>query len=257
MNVKSIIKERNEEWKKPWINTNKAISAFFHAKASTVKFLGSTPLNTEFGNWTYAIFGDYTNGRIHTAMMYGKTGKGLPKLKDGALIRMHSSCATSEIFHATNCECREELEEALSRIRKEGSGMLIYLDQEGAGNGMQGKIGAYGKVFLWSNGKVVPRKDRKNGEDLSIYWGYKQLGYEKENRSFKAAADILKFLKLRRVRLLTNNPKKAQGLIDEGISIEPVSIHIKPKNKVVATHLKAKAKELGHKISDKEWKLGR
>jgi GTP cyclohydrolase II/3,4-dihydroxy 2-butanone 4-phosphate synthase/GTP cyclohydrolase II len=166
---------------------------------------------------------------------------------------VHSACASSELFHATNCECREELEESMKRIRKEGKGVLIYLDQEGAGNGLEAKVAAYGRAFAWKGGRVVAVKDPKTGEDLNVYAEYKKMGYGKESRSFKAAADMLKEMGIRSVRLLTNNPSKVKGLVDEGIRAVPVGLHIKPKNEIVAGNLKAKAKELGHRISKRHW----
>ncbi len=186
--------------------------------------------------------------RFHTAVIYGPTTR---EIKSGrnVLTRVHSACATSELFHASNCECREELEEAMRRIRREGKGILIYLDQEGAGNGIKAMIDAYRMAFRWKNSKeVVPVKDARTREDISIYEAYLRLGYKMETRSFWVAADILKNLGISSVRLLTNNPSKVKGLQDEGIKAIPVGLHIKPKNKIVAAHLSAKAKLLGHNI---------
>lgn len=220
--------------------------------SNTVKFVGETPLPTEFGGWTYMIFKELPEGRIHTLMVFGdcKSYSDVD-LKD-VLVRVHSACATSELFHATNCECREELEEAMKKIQKEGKGMVVYLDQEGAGNGLEAKVASYRLAFCWSKGEVVPVKD-SNGDDVSIYSAYKRLGFKAETRSFKVAADMLKSIGVKSVRLLTNNPSKVQGLEAEGITAIPVGLHIKPKNKIVARHLKAKAEELGHKISKKDW----
>jgi 3,4-dihydroxy 2-butanone 4-phosphate synthase/GTP cyclohydrolase II len=217
---------------------------------SSIRLLAQTPIPTEYGGWEYIVFSE--NGvpnRFHTAVVYGPTAK---ELKSGrnVLARVHSACATSELFHASNCECREELEEAMRRIRKEGKGVLVYLDQEGAGNGIKAKIQAYGMAFRWKNNKVVPVKNARTGENMSIYEAYRKLGYGMETRSFKVAADILKNLGIRSVRLLTNNPSKVKGLQDEGIKAIPVGLHIKPKNKIVASHLSAKARLLGHKIKE-------
>ena len=219
------------------------------ANKSSVHLIAQTPLPTEYGGWEYMVFGE--NGvpnRIHTAVVYGPATKELRSGRN-VLVRVHSACATSELFHASNCECREELEEAMRRIRKEGAGVVVYLDQEGAGNGIKAKVDAYKMAFRWK-GKtsVVPVKDARTGNIANIYDAYRKLGYGMETRSFRVAADILKSLGIKSVRLLTNNPSKISGLRDEGFGVVPVGLHIKPKNKIVAEHLNAKARLLGHKI---------
>ena len=192
--------------------------------------------------------------RVHTAVVYGPNTR---ELKSGrnVLTRVHSACATSELFHASNCECREELEEAMRRIRKEGRGIIVYLDQEGAGNGIKAKIQAYSLAFRWKNGRVTQAKDKRTGKSISIYEAYRKLGYGMETRSFKVAADILKSLDISSVRLLTNNPSKIKGLQVEGINATPVELHIKPKNRIVAEHLNAKASLLGHNIKKSKLRL--
>ena len=214
-----------------------------------IKRLGSTPLPTEYGGFTYVVFGDLTNGQFHTMMIYGDASR--IKKKERLLLRVHSACGTSELFHATNCECREELEEALKRISKAKSGIVIYLNQEGAGNGITAKTKAYSNAFEWKNGKIVERK-KKDGSDVSVYDAYKKLGYPQENRSFAAAAAMLKEFGIRKVRLMTNNPKKVEGLKQYGIDVQPYGIHIKPKNNTMKRHLEAKAKLLGHSIKSKD-----
>ncbi|MGC8479023.1 MAG: hypothetical protein ACP5NE_03835 [Candidatus Micrarchaeia archaeon] len=241
-----------ERWSEPWKLREKMENSLKKSGRKIIKFLASTPLPTEYGYWTYMVFGDYTTGEFHTAIVYGDAKKNIKK--KGMLLRVHSSCATSELFHATNCECREELEEAMKRIRKNGAGLVIYMNQEGAGNGIFPKIMAYSKSLVWDKkGKVVEAKD-KNGKLISVYNAYKMLGYPLENRSLAAAAEILKFLGIKSVVLMTNNPKKIEELEKYGISVEPISIHIKPKNEIVREHLRVKAEMLGHKISEKDIK---
>ncbi|MGC8651911.1 MAG: hypothetical protein ACP5UH_01520 [Candidatus Micrarchaeia archaeon] len=251
MKQSELSKIFDERWEEPWKLRNERGRALAKSGSRLVRLLSSTPLPTEYGYWTYMVFGDYTTGEFHTAMVYGNAKKSIKK--DDMLLRVHSSCATSELFHATNCECREELEEALKRVRKNGSGMVIYMNQEGAGNGIAPKIAAYSKVLVWKGDKVVEARDRQ-GEPVSIYEAYKMLGYKQENRSLLAAAEILKALGIRSVRLMTNNPKKIEELRKYGIAVEPEGIHIKPKNKIVENHLRAKARLLGHRISDRDLK---
>ena len=238
-----------ERWKKPG-KLSHDIEGKLKRKGA-VTLLGSTPLPTKLGGWTYMVFGDYTTGEFHTALVYGDAKKNLKK--DNVLLRVHSACATSELFHATNCECREELDEAMKRIKRHGSGMIIYMNQEGAGNGIAAKVAAYSHVFEWRSGKVVNAKG-KDGKPANIYDAYRRLGYEPESRSFLAAAGILKYLGIKSVRLMTNNPKKIEELRKYGIKVEPEGIHIKPANAMVKEHLKAKSRVLGHAISEKDLK---
>ena len=214
-------------------------------RAPIVKMLSSTPLPTEYGGFTYIVFGDLTNGQVHTMMVYGDARK--IKRNERLLLRVHSSCGTSELFHATNCECREELDEAMRRISKAKAGIVIYMNQEGAGNGITAKIRAYSNTFEWKNGRVVERRN-KDGSKVNMYEAYKKLGYPQENRSFAAAAAMLRTFGIRKVRLMTNNPKKIEGLKQYGMDVQPYSIHIRPKNKIMKRHLEAKAKLLGHSI---------
>ncbi len=244
--ISELFKER---WNEPWKLREAREKEMKRDGGKIVELLASTPLPTEYGAWTYMVFGDYTTGEFHTAIVYGDAKKSIRER--GMLLRVHSSCATSELFHATNCECREELEEALKRIRKKGQGLVIYMNQEGAGNGIGPKIKAYSKSLVWKNGKVVEAKD-KHGKPISVYDGYKMLGYPPENRSLLAAAEILKFLGIKSVVLMTNNPKKIEELEKYGISVEPMGIHIKPKNEIVREHLRTKAEMLGHRISEKD-----
>ena len=87
---------------------------------------------------------------------------------------------------------------------------------------------------------------------MNAYAAYKSMGYSKESRTFGIAAEMLKIAGVRSVRLLTNNPSKIKGLEESGIKTVAVGIHIKPKNEFVAKHLKAKAEELGHDISQED-----
>ncbi|MEM3883995.1 MAG: GTP cyclohydrolase II [Methanothrix sp.] len=247
------VRKQKELFERMWSDTASLESGNLRVaerqKTPIVKMLSSTPLPTEYGGFTYVVFGDLTNGQFHTMMIYGDASR--IKKKERLLLRVHSACGTSELFHATNCECREELEEALKRISKAKSGIVIYLNQEGAGNGITAKTKAYSNAFEWKNGKIVERK-KKDGSEVSIYDAYKKLGYPQENRSFAAAAAMLKEFGIRKVRLMTNNPKKVEGLKQYGIDVQPYGIHIKPKNNTMKRHLEAKAKLLGHSIKSKD-----
>ena len=247
-----IAEARSREWKRPWVSESKNRDYLSKHKMHLVEMLAQTPLHTKFGDWTYMVFGEYASGKLHTAMVYGRAnGK---KMRDGSevLVRVHSSCATSELFHATNCECREELDEAMRRIRRNRGGIIIYLDQEGAGNGLVAKTMAYAMAFGWRNGRAVQRK--RGGKPLSVYKAYKMLGYGDEARDFSAAAAMLKSIGVRSVRLMTNNMAKVDGLEKEGVKAVPYGIHIRPRDAAMAAHIRSKAEELGHRIGKGDWK---
>ncbi len=216
--------------------------------------MGETPLPTEFGGWTYVVFEDAKTHKLHTLMVHKRLSD-IAKNPNDVLVRVHSACASSELFHANNCECREELEESMRRIKRNGRGIVVYLDQEGAGNGIAAKLMVYSKSFGWKNGRVTRKKDPKTSKNIDMYKMYEQLGYRKEARTFEVAAEMLNYAGVKSVKLMTNNPNKVEGLEQRGIHATPVSIHIKPKNRIMSEHLRSKAANLGHKISGRHLKM--
>ena len=125
-------------------------------------------------------------------------------------------------------------------MSKEKKGVLIYLNQEGAGNGIKAKLAAYKNIFKLKNGIVSVKKNKK-GRQLNVYDGYAKAGYKSEHRNFAVAAAILKTLGINSVRLMTNNPNKIEGLTSNGIKVKPVGIHIKPTNEIMKRNLIMKA----------------
>ena len=249
----AIIRYLDRNWSEPWKVEAEMIKLLNESKMPRLVELGRTPLPTEYGPMTYIVFGDYATGKEHDVAVFGKfDGKKL-RAYNYPLVRIHSSCRTSELFQATNCECRQELDSALEQMSKEKKGILIYLDQEGAGNGINAKLAAYRNTFDLKNGKVTVKKDKK-GRKLDIYDGYVKAGYKSEHRDFDVAVAILKTLGISSVRLITNNPNKIEGLASKGIKVKPLGIHIKPINEIMRKHLLAKAKKLGHNIMDKDLK---
>lgn len=242
-------KEQKAEWERPWIKMEKNLKEMKGNKIAEI--LASCPLPTEYGDWTNVLFGDYTTGVTHDALVFGNWRKGSLGSGRDVLTRIHSSCRSSDIFHATNCECAAELREAMARIKREGKGVIIYLDQEGAGNGLVAKLQAFSKAYAWKNGKIAEARD-KNGV-ISMYDAYERLGYEAERRNYAVAGQMLKALGVKSVRLLTNNPRKIRGIESAGIKVKRESIHIAPSNRMQSTILKAKARRLGHRISKEKW----
>ena len=217
----------------------------------TTEILASCPMPTEYGDWTNILFGDYVTGRTNDALVFGNWKKGSLGNGRAVLTRMHSSCRSSDIFHATNCECGAELLEAMARIKKEGRGVIIYLDQEGAGNGLVAKLEAFSKAYTWKNGRIVEARDRKGV--INMYDAYERLGYKTERRDYAIGGQMLKALGVKSVRLLTNNPRKVKGIESAGVKVSQESIHISPSNRMQSTILRAKAQRLGHKISKEKW----
>ncbi len=249
-----ILNYLSKNWEKPWQIEAEMSHFLDETKKPRLVELGRTPLPTEYGPMTYIVFGDYATGKEHDVAIFGKFEGEKLKAYDFPLVRIHSECRTSELFHASNCECRQELDFALKQMSKEKKGILIYLNQEGAGNGIRAKVTAYRNTFEWKGDRVVVRKEEETGNLANIYDEYVKAGYKNENRDFTVASSILKTLGVSSVRLMTNNPKKIKGLTSNGIKVKPFGIHIKPTNKIMKEHLITKATKLGHKITKKDLK---
>jgi 3,4-dihydroxy 2-butanone 4-phosphate synthase / GTP cyclohydrolase II len=244
-----VLDDTQKRWLREWERIEEMKAYLEKIGKEKVMEIGRAPLPTEFGDFTYIIFGDYTSGEHHEVLLYGQEDN----ITDNMLCRMHSACQTNETYHAVNCECRKELQESLQMVASEGSGLLLYLKQEGRGTGMSGKMRQLDGMFGWDNGKVDQKRD-ENGVRIDTDRAYKEAGYPSECRDFSVAGEILKRLGIRSVRLLTNNPSKIKGLTDSGIEVSPVGIHIAPDNEIIASDLESKAKNLGHAIPEPMYK---
>jgi GTP cyclohydrolase II len=149
------------------------------------------------------------------------------------LVRIHSQCLTGDVFHSLRCDCRQQLEMALSMIRDEGAGVLIYEQQEGRGIGLMAKLQAY---ELQDSG-------------LDTVEANERLGFKADQRDFALPAQMLKALGVGKVRLLSNNPEKVEALQSAGIEvIERVPCEVKPSPHA-EEYLKTKKEKLGHLFS--------
>ncbi len=248
LDINKIVDHEDKIWFTPWVEETEIRDILKKENKQFVKELGRTPVPSEYGGLTYLVFGDYTSGKEHDVVVFGRLEENKLLDYDKPLVRVHSSCRSSELFHASNCECREELDIAMRTMAKEKIGVIIYLNQEGAGNGITAKLSAYKNSFDWNGNKVVSKIDNKTNRPTDVYQEYVALGYKPENRDFTIAAEILKRIGVKSIRLMTNNPAKIQGLKSQGIDVEPVSIHVKPTNEIIKRHLKAKKAKLGHNI---------
>lgn len=149
---------------------------------------------------------------------------------ENVLVRVHSECVTGDAFDSLRCDCGPQLREAQSRIEKEGRGIIVYLDgHEGRGIGVFNKIAAYG---LQDKG-------------LDTFSANTALGLVEDAREYSAAAEILKDLDIKTVRLMTNNPEKVTALEKYGISVHEVIPLVVGRNKYNEKYLQAKARK-GH-----------
>jgi GTP cyclohydrolase II len=169
--------------------------------------LAKRDLKTKFGNFREILYYDGQTESIALVM-------GNVEAQENVFCRIHSSCISAHVFNSIKCECREEMETSQSLIEQKGQGIIIYLDQEGKGNGHLALMASI--------------KHKKAG--LSQNEAYKKVGFESDARSFRPAAEILSDLKVESVVLLTNNPEKAQDLRNASITVsETKQITISPK----------------------------
>jgi GTP cyclohydrolase II len=189
----------------------------------TVHFISSAQLPNQFGDFTIHIFAD-GNGIEHPVLTLGK-------LADPALTRIHSACATGDIFGSLRCDCQEQLHLAMAKIGTEGSGIVIYLrDHEGRGIGLGNKIRAYAL--------------QEQGQDTVD--ANATLGFAADQRDYQTAAAILQYFGVMQVRLLTNNPRKVAALTAQSIEVAerlPLWVADNPHN---IDYLATKRRKLGH-----------
>ncbi len=146
------------------------------------------------------------------------------------LVRVHSQCLTGDVFHSLRCDCRQQLEMALSMIRDEGAGILIYEQQEGRGIGLMAKLQAY----------------ELQDAGLDTVEANERLGFKADERDFALPGEILKALGVKKVRLLSNNPEKVEALAKAGIEvIERVPCEVEPSPHA-EEYLRTKKEKLGH-----------
>ena len=168
-----------------------------------------------------------SNGLEHIALIKGDVGGG-----DPVLVRVHSSCATGDIFGSMRCDCGEQLHKAMELIEKEGRGAIVYLNQEGRGIGLMEKIKAY----------------KLQEEGLDTVDANLHLGHKADERDYGVGAQILRLLGIEKMRLITNNPVKRIGLEGYGLEVvENVGIEIAP-NPYNRRYMLTKQERMGHSL---------
>ena len=195
-----------------------------------VKIRARVPLNVGLGSCIPAeilSFDGLHSDNEHIAMVFQEADK----KKTPPLVRMHSECLTGDVFHSSRCDCGEQLDESIEKMGKEG-GILLYLRQEGRGIGLYNKLDAY---LLQSQG-------------MNTYEANHRLGFPDDLRGFEDAALMLKALNVKKIHLITNNPKKIREIQELGIELESVlstQTYLKKDNQ---QYLKAKISHGRHQI---------
>ena len=202
------------EAKREWID---------EAPEATIAARARMPI-AELGDAQVVAFRERATGDAHLAIVFGQWGDSPP------LVRLHSECLTGDVFGSLKCDCGPQLREALRLIEASGGGILLYLRQEGRGIGLINKIRAYAL------------QDR----GLDTVDANRRLGFADDERDYGMAAAMLRALTVSKVRLLTNNPAKVDGLEAAGISVVERVAHHMPVNPHNADYIATKKSRSGH-----------
>ncbi len=190
-----------------------------------LKFVESARLPTQFAEFIIYGFEDDDTRKEHIALVLGDVADGKP-----VDIRMHSECLTGDALFSMRCDCGPQLEAALRHIAEEGRGILLYLRQEGRGIGLINKIKAY---HLQDQGADTVEANE-------------QLGFDADLREYDIARDMLRHLKVNKIRLMTNNPRKVSALEEHGIEVVERLPWKHGENPHNSHYLSTKAGKMGH-----------
>lgn len=191
----------------------------------SVQYVDSCRLPTRVGEFTMHGFSEIEGDKEHIILTYGDITPDTP-----LLIRLHSECLTGDSLFSMRCDCGYQLETAMTEIVKAGQGALLYLRQEGRGIGLINKIRAY---HLQDNGADTVEANE-------------QLGFAADLRQFDMCKPMLNHFGVNQVRLMTNNPKKVQALLDVGVDVvEQVPLQV-GRNEHNDQYLNTKAEKMGH-----------
>jgi len=207
--------------------TIKDLIAYRMRVESQVRKQVTVNMPTAYGNFTLTAYEQINTNEVHMALIKGTWEKDEP-----VMVRVHSSCVTGDIFGSCRCDCGSQLHNAMMMVERQGKGVVLYMKQEGRGIGLLNKLKAY----------------KLQEEGLDTVEANLQLGFDMDNRDYGIGAQILHDLGIRKIRLITNNPKKRVGLMGYGLEIvDNIGIEIasNPHNE---KYLMTKRDKLGHSI---------
>lgn len=221
------LKTRAKEWGMKLISIADLI-AYRNKMEILVEKGEEVDMPTEYGHFRLIPFRQKNNGLEHIAIIKGDVTTDEP-----VLVRVHSSCATGDIFGSKRCDCGDQLHQALRMVEKEGRGAVVYLNQEGRGIGLMDKIAAY----------------KLQEEGLDTVEANIHLGHKADERDYGVGAQILRSLGITKMRLMTNNPVKRVGLEGYGLNVvENVPIEIEP-NEYNRFYMHTKKDRMGHRLN--------
>lgn len=198
---------------------------------SLIQRVISVDMPTEDGDFDLVAFKQKDNGLEHVALVKGEWDE-----DEEVLVRVHSSCLTGDVFGSCRCDCGEQLEKAMQLIEKEGKGVIVYMNQEGRGIGLLNKLKAY----------------KLQEQGLDTVEANLKLGFGMDDRDYGIGAQILRDLGVRKMKLMSNNPRKRTGLIGYGLEIvDNVPLHVQP-NPHNAKYLNTKREKMGHTLKTNE-----
>ena len=194
---------------------------------SLIEEIVSVDMPTKYGHFKLIAFQEKNTSNEHLALVKGEWQKDEP-----VMVRVHSSCFTGDILGSLRCDCGDQLHIAMKMVEKEGKGAILYMNQEGRGIGLLNKLKAY----------------RLQEQGMDTVEANLHLGFQMDQRDYGVGAQILRYLGVTKLRLISNNPKKRVGLIGYGLEIVeniPTEIHSNPHNE---KYLQTKRDKLGHEI---------
>ena len=208
----------------------KDLIAYRLEKETLIKEDVRVKMPTKYGEFELIAFTQLNTGEVHMALK-----KGDWKEDEPVLVRVHSSCMTGDILGSLRCDCGDQLHNAMKMVQNEGKGLVLYMNQEGRGIGLLNKLKAY----------------KLQEEGMDTVEANIKLGFSMDERDYGVGAQILRYLNITKLKLISNNPKKRAGLLGYGLEIvDTVPIEILP-NKYNEKYLTTKRDKMGHTILSK------